>query len=589
MPKNPHADFSPVLDGYSGIGAFRFWCQTALPITYDDSLSYYELLCKVVNYLNHAIEDLSNVEENTSKLAEAYTKLQNYVNEYFDNLDIEAELKNILDTMAQDGTLDALLDPLVTNHLPGVVDDKIDDVVANQIDDAVAGQIDNTVAQQLPSVVAADAPAVVTNWLTANVNPVGSAVVVDESLTIEGAAADAKATGSAISGLKKPIKDLIVEHGDGIIKTMYGKNMFNKDNVVTGEKLSGKTGEISPTSYPAWFTSDYIRITPGETYTLRQANTAILCFYDSYKAYLNQHLAPTANMYTFTAPTDAYYLRFCMLNTMLNTEQLEVGSSISEYKNYELLISEETHLNLTEPVLEIVTNAGIQPINYSVYKFAYLKNGNCICNDKASGTTAKYIGVDLEQDVISAEIKFGFTGTSGDATIMLITSKLGCYRTAHITKGSCHWAVTRHHVLIEYFDNASQTIITHEHVFANPLDFNTEYSFKWAITHPGGANRVYIAYPDGETELINDAEFWTYNGQYLIFELFYTNTSACRPYYTGWWAHGDGGGTSADEFAGDNFLRHEFSDYENTGALTTAPTGQVYHLFSNEIWGGTPI
>ena len=168
MPKNPHADFSPVLNGYSGIGAFRFWCQTALPLTYDDSLSYYELLCKVVNYLNHAIEDLSNVEENTSKLAEAYTKLQNYVNDYFDNLDIQAELKNILDTMAQDGTLDALLDPLIMNHLPTEV----------------------------------------SNWLAANVNPVGSAVMVDKSLTIDGAAADAKVTGDEIDGLKYSLNEL---------------------------------------------------------------------------------------------------------------------------------------------------------------------------------------------------------------------------------------------------------------------------------------------------------------------------------------------------------------------------------------------
>ena len=39
----------------------------------------------------------------------------------------------------------------------------------------------------------------VTDWLGDNVDPVGSAVVVDSSLSIEGAAADAKATGDALS------------------------------------------------------------------------------------------------------------------------------------------------------------------------------------------------------------------------------------------------------------------------------------------------------------------------------------------------------------------------------------------------------
>ena len=48
-------------------------------------------------------------------------------------------------------------------------------------------QLNNYVASQLNTDVAI--------WLNNNVNPVGSAVIVDKTLTIEGAAADAKKTG----------------------------------------------------------------------------------------------------------------------------------------------------------------------------------------------------------------------------------------------------------------------------------------------------------------------------------------------------------------------------------------------------------
>ena len=233
MPKNPHADFTPSLEGYTGQGAFRFWCQMALPLTYDDSLSYYELLCKVIKYLNNVITDVSAVEDNVDALADAYTQLQNYVNNYFDELDIEAELRNVLDAMALDGTLDALLSPIVKNQLPGVVDDQIYDVVAQQIDGAVAGQIDGSVANQLPTLVQQSIPGEVTDWLNDNVTPVGSAVAVDASLSIGGAAADAEVTGYEL----KKLKDAFTEYNVlNIIERRTNVNWLSGDglSVTTG-------------------------------------------------------------------------------------------------------------------------------------------------------------------------------------------------------------------------------------------------------------------------------------------------------------------------------------------------------------------
>ena len=40
-----------------------FWCQKILPLTIDDSLSYYEQLCKLANKLNEVIEELNKQAE----------------------------------------------------------------------------------------------------------------------------------------------------------------------------------------------------------------------------------------------------------------------------------------------------------------------------------------------------------------------------------------------------------------------------------------------------------------------------------------------------------------------------------------------
>lgn len=44
---------------------FTFWCQKVLPLVYDNSLSYYEVLCKVVEYLNRVIKQ---VDSNTNQI-----------------------------------------------------------------------------------------------------------------------------------------------------------------------------------------------------------------------------------------------------------------------------------------------------------------------------------------------------------------------------------------------------------------------------------------------------------------------------------------------------------------------------------------
>ena len=81
---------------------FRYWCQKVLPLVYDDSLSDYELLCKVVDYLNNTMEDVTN-------LLDAYNQLKDYVNNYFSSLDVQEEINNKLDQLVESGALPQIL------------------------------------------------------------------------------------------------------------------------------------------------------------------------------------------------------------------------------------------------------------------------------------------------------------------------------------------------------------------------------------------------------------------------------------------------------------------------------------------------
>lgn len=86
----------------------QFWCQKVLPTVYDDSLSYYELLCKVVEQLNAIITAIN------------------------DGTDVEIDIEGSLREMAEDGTLAPILQSTV-----------------EELADPILAELETTLAQQI--------------------------------------------------------------------------------------------------------------------------------------------------------------------------------------------------------------------------------------------------------------------------------------------------------------------------------------------------------------------------------------------------------------------------------------------------------
>ena len=88
---------------YTYLKDFEFWCQKVLPLVYDESLSYYELLSKTLDYLRI-------INNNVNFLNENFTSLESFVQNYFNNLDVQTEVNNKIDEMKNNGELAALID-----------------------------------------------------------------------------------------------------------------------------------------------------------------------------------------------------------------------------------------------------------------------------------------------------------------------------------------------------------------------------------------------------------------------------------------------------------------------------------------------
>lgn len=77
----------------------RFWCMKVLPTIYDDSLSYYEVLCKIGQKLNTTLSNLITLGDDFDTLeADITKKLQDFLTQY--RADLKAVQDEVTETLA---------------------------------------------------------------------------------------------------------------------------------------------------------------------------------------------------------------------------------------------------------------------------------------------------------------------------------------------------------------------------------------------------------------------------------------------------------------------------------------------------------
>ena len=168
-------DFTPSRGEYTELKPFRYWCQKVLPLVYDDSLSYYELLSKILDSLNKAMEDVETLNDDVTALYEAYTSLQNWVNTYvetfFEGEGIANAVDAGIDRMVVSGEFGTIVNDKVAAQINAVVASQLGTVVQGQLPSVVQTQIPGVVQSQLPGVVNNQIGGIVDAWLSANITP----------------------------------------------------------------------------------------------------------------------------------------------------------------------------------------------------------------------------------------------------------------------------------------------------------------------------------------------------------------------------------------------------------------------------------
>ena len=101
---------------------FVTFVTSAVPMVFDNSMSYYEALCAlwkwlqddVINVINNNAAVTNEYIELTNEYIEKFNELKTYVDTYFENLDVQEEINNKLDAMVEDGQLTQLIAQFLT-------------------------------------------------------------------------------------------------------------------------------------------------------------------------------------------------------------------------------------------------------------------------------------------------------------------------------------------------------------------------------------------------------------------------------------------------------------------------------------------
>lgn len=104
---------------YTNLTPFKWFFLENFPFidAQFDAMTNWQLFCKLGNEMNKIINSVNLSGEQVEKLTNAFNDLLDYVNNYFKELNVQEEINNKLDQMAEDGTLANIINQEIFGEL----------------------------------------------------------------------------------------------------------------------------------------------------------------------------------------------------------------------------------------------------------------------------------------------------------------------------------------------------------------------------------------------------------------------------------------------------------------------------------------
>lgn len=324
------------------LSAFERFLYVAMPTAFDDSMSLYSCMGKLLAYLKDTVMPaLNNNAEGLAEVQNLVNQLEDYVNHYFDNLDVQNEINHKLDEMALDGTLTSLLSPYVEEFMTPIINEQNAKIGAQ--DDTIAGmdeEIDdfkndintaiNTIQTEVQS-IPGGTPLVVAS--TDDMTNTGKIYVNTSDGYWYYYNGTAWTQGGVYQATQLADNSVTANKYKGI--TIVSNNHFDKNTISSGYISStGVVNDGGTSGAGLNIYSDYIE-TSGSYVSVSTKHNVI--FYDENKDYISGTAAQNAG--STAIPASTKYLRISSVLSDVANTAVSFQSVVAPYDEYSFIIN----------------------------------------------------------------------------------------------------------------------------------------------------------------------------------------------------------------------------------------------------------
>ena len=339
------------------ISPFKFQLLQSFPFIAEDFDQYteYQLFCKLVEKMNEVIGNENKV-----------VTLVNEMKNYFDTLDVQDEINNKLNDMAESGELAEIINKdifLSLNTKIETNENSIDNL-NNKIDN-INNNLTNDINENSASISSLENR--LTNVLNQTPIPVSSTSGMTDTnkiylLTTDGYWYYYNGSTFVRGGIYQGTATYGVSL-DGLIPSLRSKNMINMQTI-SNNKIIDTGGTLTDDSN--YFTSDYIKVEAGVTYYISWVRR--MAIYQTDKTFYNIiNMSPQVELYEFTPEDDGYiktsHRKFLKNDIFVSKEDEKIDNYgvkgfVDNTENLTFLQKHKNLINLKNINQFILSNAG---------------------------------------------------------------------------------------------------------------------------------------------------------------------------------------------------------------------------------------